>query len=357
MVDGIREIKIYDQSSFFLNKFFNINDSIFNVNWKLEQFQKVPKFWLEYFIILFIFGLILYLNNQNFESQNIAVILSFIAIVGSRLYPSANKLYQSFQKVKFYYPSFTAISDAMQKYNNIKSNNKKALIQKTDKKLFFKDEIKISNLSFSYGNKEILKDVNFSIKKNKLIGIYGTNGSGKSTLLDLIFGFAKPKSGSIFVDNTNIDNSLNEWQNKISYIPQNIYLVDTSILENIIFKEEIQSSEKINLDNALDRSNLKDVLKNFPNGLRTLVGERGSKISGGQQQRIGLARALFRQPEILVMDESFNAIDQLTTNQIINTVKNMKNITRIIVSHNIEILEQCDETYKLSNGTIQKIDL
>ena len=98
-------------------------------------------------------------------------------------------------------------------------------------------------------------------------------------------------------------------------------------------------------------------LKNFPNGLNTLVGERGSKISGGQQQRIGLARALFRQPEILVMDESFNAIDQLTTNQIINTVKNMKNITRIIVSHNIEILEQCDETYKLSNGTIQKIDL
>ena len=357
LVDGIREIKIYDQSSFFLNKFFNINDNIFRVNWKLEQFQKVPKFWLEYFIVLFIFGLILYLNSQNFESQNIAVILSFIAIVGSRLYPSANKLYQSFQKVKFYYPSFTAISDAMQKYNNIKSNNKKALIQKTDKKLFFKDEIKISNLSFSYGNKEILKDVNFSIKKNKLIGIYGTNGSGKSTLLDLIFGFAKPKSGSIFVDNTNIDNSLNEWQNKISYIPQNIYLVDTSILENIIFKEEIQSSEKINLDNALDRSNLKDVLKNFPNGLRTLVGERGSKISGGQQQRIGLARALFRQPEILVMDESFNAIDQLTSNQIINSVKNMTNITRIIVSHNIEILEQCDETYKLSNGTIQKIDL
>ena len=101
MVDGIREIKIYDQSSFLLVSFFKINDSVFNVNWKLEQFQKLPKFWLEYFIILFIFGLILYLNNQNFESQNIAIILSFIALAGSRLYPSANKLYQSFQKLNF----------------------------------------------------------------------------------------------------------------------------------------------------------------------------------------------------------------------------------------------------------------
>ena len=193
MVDGIREIKIYDQSSFFFfSKLFKINDSVFNVNWKLEQFQKLPKFWLEYFIILFIFGLILYLNNQDFESQNIAIILSFIALAGSRLYPSANKLYQSFQKVKFYYPSFTAISNAMRKHSIMKSDNKRSIIQKNDKKLFLKDEIKISNLSFSYGNKEILKNINFSIKKNKLIGIYGTNGSGKSTLLDIIFGFAKP---------------------------------------------------------------------------------------------------------------------------------------------------------------------
>ena len=125
-------------------------------------------------------------------------------------------------------------------------------------------------------------------------------------------------------------------------------------IENSLMKAK-SLSKKGQLDESINILQL--VLKNFPNGLRTLVGERGSKISGGQQQRIGLARALFRQPEILVMDESFNAIDQLTSNQIINSVKNMTNITRIIVSHNIEILEQCDETYKLSNGTIQKIDL
>ena len=357
LVDGIREIKIYDQSSFFLNKFFKINNNIFDINWKLEQFQKLPKFWLEYFIILFIFILILFLNNQNFESQNIAIILSFIALAGSRLYPSANKLYQSFQKIKVYHPSYIAISNAIKKLDKINFKNSNQFKSKKLKNLEFNNEIRVENLSFSYGNHEILKDVNFSIKKNKMIGIYGANGSGKSTLLDLIFGFAQANKGQVFVDNNKITDALDQWQVKISYVPQKIYLVDTSILENIIFKEKIDANEKLILDSALEKSNLNNVLKNFPDGINTMVGERGSKISGGQQQRIGLARALFRQPEVLVMDESFNAIDQLTSNKIISTVKNMKDITRIIVSHNIEILEQCDETYKLSNGTIQKINL
>ena len=357
LVDGIREIKIYDQSSFFLNKFFKINNNIFDINWKLEQFQKLPKFWLEYFIILFIFILILFLNNQNFESQNIAIILSFIALAGSRLYPSANKLYQSFQKIKVYHPSYIAISNAIKKLDKINFKNSNQFKSKKLKNLEFNNEIRVENLSFSYGNHEILKDINFSIKKNKMIGIYGANGSGKSTLLDLIFGFAQANKGQVFVDNNKITDALDQWQVKISYVPQKIYLVDTSILENIIFKEKIDANEKLILDSALEKSNLNNVLKNFPDGINTMVGERGSKISGGQQQRIGLARALFRQPEVLVMDESFNAIDQLTSNKIISTVKNMKDITRIIVSHNIEILEQCDETYKLSNGTIQKINL
>ena len=357
LVDGIREIKIYDQSSFFLSKFFKINNNIFDINWKLEQFQKLPKFWLEYFIILFIFILILFLNNQNFESQNIAIILSFIALAGSRLYPSANKLYQSFQKIKVYHPSYIAISNAIKKSDKINFKNSNQFKSKKLKNLEFNNEIRIENLSFSYGNHEILKDINFSIKKNKMIGIYGANGSGKSTLLDLIFGFAQANRGQVFVDNNKITDALDQWQVKISYVPQKIYLVDTSILENIIFKEKIDANEKLILDSALEKSNLNNVLKNFPDGINTMVGERGSKISGGQQQRIGLARALFRQPEVLVMDESFNAIDQLTSNKIISTVKNMKDITRIIVSHNIEILEQCDETYKLSNGTIQKINL
>ena len=245
----------------------------------------------------------------------------------------------------------------MKKFSNVNIKNLKQTKKTNFKKLDFKNEIRIENLSFSYGNNEILKNINFSIKKNRMIGIYGANGSGKSTLLDLIFGFTQATKGQIFIDNIKITDSLNEWQTKISYVPQKIYLVDTSILENIIFKNKIELLEKSILNRALEKSNLDSVLDNFPDGINTLVGERGSKISGGQQQRIGLARALFRQPEVLVMDESFNAIDQTTSNKIINSVKNMKDITRIIVSHNIEILEQCDETYKLSNGIIKKIDL
>ncbi len=144
---------------------------------------------------------------------------------------------------------------------------------------------------------------------------------------------------------------------KISYIPQKIFLTDSTILENITFTENLDKIDEKFFNDILKKSTLNEVINKLPNGIHTNVGERGSKLSGGQQQRIGLARALFKKPEILVMDESISSIDNYNANKIISTINSMNDITRIIVSHNLEILENCDKVFRLSDGKIKEMKI
>lgn len=356
IIEGSREIKIYDKSSYFLNEFYKTNNKIFNIYWRTELFQRVPKFWLEFFIIIFISILILFLNSQNYDGSFIAVKLGILGLITARLMPSSNRIFQSFQKVKIYFPSLKAIYDEI----HSSENQPKEILETAENKkklpLIFNEKISINNLTFFYEkNKKILMNFNLEIKKNSMIGIYGTNGSGKSTFLDLLFGFLTPLNGEILVDGKNISKNLNSWQKKISYLPQKVYLKDTTILENIIFDKNISDQKK--LDDVFIKAGIKEMLQNLPDGANTNVGDQGKKISGGQQQKIGLARALYHNPEILVMDEATNSIDYDSSNKIIQLVKNMKNITRLIVTHDIEILNQCEQIYQIKNGTIKKIEI
>ena len=355
IIDGIREIKIYNKSEYFLKNYEQTNKDIFSINWKLELFQELPKYWLEFIILSFILILVSILYTSNPENQNIIIILGLIGIAGARILPSANKLFQSFQKIKIFSPSCDAILYELKKINTDRVNkddNKNPL-----KIINFEDEIKIENLKFGYEDKILFDNLNFNIKKKTLIGIYGANGSGKSTLLDLIFGFLKPHSGSINIDGKNINHNLINWQQIIGYIPQNIYLNDSSILENITFSNTLETIDQKFLNEILTQVGLNQMIENLPDGIFTQVGERGSKISGGQKQRIGLARALFSKPKILVMDEATNSLDSDTTNSIINLVVKMKDITRIIVSHDIEVLQKCEKNYRLLNGILLEAKL
>ena len=348
-IEGIREIKIYNQMNYYLNKFKNNNNKIFDTNWKLEMINKLPKFWLEYLILAFVFLLVLFLYQKN-EPQDIMMVIGLLAIAGARLLPSVNRIYQSFHNIKVYYPSLKAVQHQL--IERIVSENKE-----NNGFLKFKENISFKNIGFSYRNKNVFKNFQFKIDKNSLIGIYGPNGSGKSTLLDLLFGFIEPYAGSIEVDGKNIKKNLGDWQKKISYMPQKIFLTDSSVLENITFKENYENIDQKFLNEILKKSTVKEIIDNLPDGIFTNVGERGSKLSGGQQQRIGLARALYKKPEILVLDESTNAIDNLNSEKIFTTLNSMIDVTRIIVSHNYEVLKNCDEIFKLNDGEISKIKI
>ena len=350
IIEGYREIKIYNQTNYFLKKFQQINDNIYKINWKLEMFQQLPKYWLEYLILSFVLILVLFLHNNNLGTENIMIVLGLLAIAGARLMPSINRLYQSFQHIKIYLPSLEAVLKEIKNEKNVIKNEKKD-------KLSFNAKLEIKNLYFKYENQKIFENLELSLNKNSMIGIYGPNGSGKSTLLDLLFGFLKPDKGQILVDGLSINRNLNNWQKKISYVPQTIYLSDTNILENITFKEILSEEEKNLLNETLIKSKLNITLDNFKDGIYTNVGERGSKISGGQKQRIGLARALFNKPEILVMDESTNSLDFKTADTIMKTIKDMKDITRIVVSHNLEDLEKCEKIFRLTGHKIKEMKI
>jgi ABC-type bacteriocin/lantibiotic exporter with double-glycine peptidase domain len=254
--------------------------------------------------------------------------------------------------LKFGIPALQSIIN-----ENIKStdhytltNNNQCLINN------FKDNIILNNISFAYqenNEKLIFKNLNLKIEKKKIIGIFGHSGSGKSTFVDILSGLLVPTSGSILIDGKNIGKNDKLLRSIFAYVPQTVYILDDTIKNNIVFGQNYNEIDIKRLNNAIQLSQLEYFVEKLANGIDTIVGERGAAISGGQIQRIGIARALYHKAEVLIFDESTNALDSNTENKIMEEIKQLKKIkTIIIVSHNIKILEICDEIYELKDKTL-----
>lgn len=222
---------------------------------------------------------------------------------------------------------------------------------------FFKNNIELRNIGMIYENNEVpaLNKINIKICKGETIGIFGKSGSGKSTLVDIMLGLLKPTSGLVLVDNCNISNNKHQWQNLIGYVPQTIFLLDDSIKNNIAFGIPNNKISHDALNKAIDDAQIRELINELPNGLDTVVGERGVRLSGGQRQRIGIARALYKNPEILVLDEGTSALDYTTENNIMKSINAFKhNKTIIIIAHRLSTLENCDSLYEINKGNLIK---
>tara|TARA_B100001057_G_scaffold472328_1_gene535520 strand:- start:18 stop:824 length:807 start_codon:yes stop_codon:yes gene_type:complete len=212
----------------------------------------------------------------------------------------------------------------------------------------------IENIGFNYPNKKnIIKNVSFTVKTGEIVGLIGQSGSGKSTLVDLIIGILEINKGSIKYNSKSIFLNINGWKKMIGYVPQEIYLTDESIANNIAFGEDHLNINKEKIIALLKSLNLYEFVLSLPNGLDTKVGERGIQISGGQLQRIGIARALYHDPSIIILDEATSALDEGNEDLIINQInKFRKNKIIIIVSHKYNSVKICDRIYKLDNGIL-----
>ena len=232
------------------------------------------------------------------------------------------------------------------------------LKQKVIKPIFNKS-IQLKNIDFDYGNsKSIIKSVNIEIFKGSTIGIKGSSGSGKSTLIDILTGLLDPKKGQVLVDGEDISKNLISWKEQIGYVPQEIFLLDDTIKNNIAFGVEEKFINDDLIKESLNKAGLKEFINELPHGVQTTTGERGARLSGGQSQRIAIARALYNKPSILILDEATNSLDIPNENKILDTIKtNLADITVIIVSHRTNTFKICDKVYTIDNGTLKELTL
>ncbi len=307
---AFKEIKVLSLQDFFMKNFIKHNLISANVNAKNGFVSQLPRLLLEFFGVFCICGSAILLIYFKKDYTDILSLIILYSVAGIRLLPSFTKIIFSLQKIRFSLPNINLIYEELlnlRKDNFIISNSK--LIK--NKKIEFKNNIQIKNLFFSYDKSEkiIINNISLDINFGEAIGIIGPSGSGKSTLIDLIIGLNIPQSGSIEIDGINIKENINSWYSNIGYIPQNIFLLDGSIKSNIAFgvKNENIDQKKLNL--AIEKSNLKSFIESLEDGVDTLIGELGNKISGGQKQRLGIARALYTDAKLLILDESTSSLD------------------------------------------------
>jgi ATP-binding cassette subfamily B protein len=270
-----------------------------------------------------------------------------------RLLPTLQQLYSNWSTITNSLPSLkdtVAILD-------LKKNN---IVIEANQKFPWSKSINLQNVSFKYitRDKFILNNINLTIKKGTIVGFVGKSGEGKSTLIDLICGLIFPANGSIYIDNFKIEklNDYSKWRNEISVVSQRIFLLDKTFQENIAFGIEKDKIDKIKLQQSISMANLDQTISNLPLGVETIIGERGIQLSGGQLQRIGLARAFYKDASILILDEATNALDSNTESEIINTIKLFKNkFTILMITHNPNNLNICDEIYEIQNSNLLQI--
>lgn len=343
---GIKEILILRRNKFFTNIFSKNHFIRSNIIRNHMTISQAPRYLLEIIAVIGIIGFIFIMLKQSKDTNELLTILGVFVAATFRMIPSFNRIIVAFQNMKYYSSSVDLL------FNEFKNDNI-LLENKNSNPIKFKSNISINNLEFSYSknSRRILKNVNLNIAKGDFIGIIGASGSGKSTLVDLIMGLFYPTGGSISVDGKNINQNFKSWQNIIGYVPQNIFLTNDSIKNNIAFGLEKNEINNQNLTKALKDSQLDRFVKSLDLGIETKVGERGTQISGGQLQRIGIARALYKIPEILIFDESTASLDNKTESSLISAINNFKgHKTIIMISHNLKSLKNCDRIYSLKNG-------
>ncbi len=358
LIEGLQSIKeliLFGGIKMYTKKFEELNNQYADVTAKNNTSQQIPRFFFELAAILGILLFVTVLITLNDASATILTVVGVFTAAVFRIIPSLNRAVYSLQNIKFYTPSINIIYDELNKLDlNLEM---KPLL----KSVYLNEEIKFTNVFFKYDEESnwILENINLTIKKGAFIGLKGESGSGKSTLIDLLAGIYKPSKGKILVDqiNINLDKvTTQNWTRNIGYVPQSISLIDDTIRNNIVLGIEPNDVNQQQIMFSIEKSGLKKFIDSLSNGLDTIVGERGVKLSGGQKQRVGIARALYKNPSILFLDEGTSALDDKTEKGIIKSIIQIsKYKTIIMISHKLSTLKYCDKVFEINKNKIELV--
>ena len=344
-MQGIKDIKLASKENNFMEKFSDLTGKWSKVMGSINSWQNVTRHVLEFITIsTFVFiSLVGIYNGQEFS--DLIILLGIFAAAAFRIMPSLNRIITSYNSIKQVKPVIDSIYEDISLDELVSIQKKETNINSQNIQL-----IEINNLNFSYPKNKnpIIENLNLKIKKGQYIGIFGKSGMGKTTFVDLFSGLLTVDSGSIKFDHKDISTHKKLWRKNISYVPQSIYLNDESIKENIAFGKKLEEIDNVKIMQSLEDARLLEFVSSLDKGVDTIVGENGINLSGGQIQRLGIARALYRDAQVLIFDESTNSLDFQTENEFMDTVNKIKgDRTILFISHKISILEKCDKVYEL----------
>jgi ABC-type multidrug transport system fused ATPase/permease subunit len=356
--NGIKEIMIFLKEHYFIEEYSKATQNKSRVNIKIQTLSDIPKVILE-FVAIIIFVILVYIILQtNSSIEYFIPILGVYVGASFKLLPALNRIIVSMQKLKRGSSTTLRIKDQLKDYENSKEIINQILVQKKVIPLNFKKNIIFNNVCFKYPKKNnfILENINLTIENGETIGITGSSGEGKSTLINILCGFIAPTSGSVLVDGEDIKNNKREWRSIIGYIPQTTYLFNDTIKNNISFYSDLDKNNEKKLNESIKLSQLMSLIDDLPQKEESMVGERGASLSGGQAQRIAMARIIYKDPKVLILDEATSSLDSENEKRILESIKLFKGKkTLIIVSHRDSTLLFCDKIYKVQNKKCSQV--
>lgn len=352
-VTGIKEIKIAGRENYFINGYADCGAGYVNAVQKYNLYNSTPRLLIETVAIAGMIGYMLFLMQTGVSIRQVAPSLSVLALAAARLLPSANRINTYTTSIAYFEPFFMNVSDHLQAEIHDEDMTYDEHVyrrRETVEKLPLHREISLENISYKYPNTDvyILKEANLKIPVGKSVGIVGTSGAGKTTIVDVMLGLLAPAEGRILADGVEVRAHYKEWLKNIGYIPQTIFMLDSTIRKNVAFGVPDDEIEEERVWAALKEAQLDTYIRSLPDGLDTSIGERGIRLSGGQRQRIGIARALYEDPEVMVLDEATSALDGETEAAIMESINRLHGKkTLVIIAHRLTTIEKCDLVYRV----------
>src|SRR5574341_638898 len=344
VANSIKDIKIMGLEGNYISKFTKIWNEYSANDSKAKTAKAVPRDFSETLVFSGMVAGCLYILATKRNLVDMIPVLGVIAVSVMRILPSFNKIIGNYNEYKYYKNSLVVVEDL---YKKLQSNRQ--VIQQI--KLPFISSIAMQNVRFQYEEKGVLDSVSIDIAKGSSVAFVGLSGAGKSTLLDILAGLQQVSHGEFYLDGKLFDPfKTDALRSRIGYVPQNVNLIDESVAYNISFEENYHKEQ---MDKVIKMARLTHYIAELPQGIDTIIGESGVRVSGGQRQRIGIARALYRDPEILVFDEATSALDNITEQELMNEINALSRTkTLIIVAHRLSTVEKCDCIYLLDQGKI-----
>lgn len=356
-VTGIKDVKVHDKSDYFTGRYYNNASAYANYQIKNNVLTNLPRLLIETVAIV---GILLYVGFSmatGVEMASLLPLISAFALAAMRLLPSVNRVNTYMANIAYYESALNYIyenvdTEALSRQEELDAYR---LANPNTIRINLEKEIELRDITFAYPNtdKKIFDQADMKIPVGKSVGVVGASGAGKTTIVDVLLGLLELQNGTITSDGTNIFDNYGAWLAHVGYIPQTIYMLDDSIRNNIAFGVKEEDIDDGRVWEVLEQAQMKEFVEQLPDKLDSQIGERGVRISGGQRQRLGIARALYHDPELLIFDEATSALDNDTETAImeaIDTLHGQK--TMVIIAHRLRTIENCDIIYEVKDGKI-----